>query len=323
MSTLDANELELIRTSVRHLLEGGPNGFSVGLAELGWADLYAADPSAAVGVLAEEVGRAAAAVPLLSTVLAQALGHPGAAIVLPPLARGDGSGVPGVRAGDDVAISGLVELGLGQPATYLVATDGGVVAVDAAGLLTHPSASGDPTLGLTAVSGLLPHGPVVADATQWATAVTVGRRALAAALTGLAERMLHDATEYVLVRQQFGRPIGSFQTVKHRLADVHVAITAARAGTTTAWADGTELSAMAALCLAAKALRVASTHCHQVHGGIAFTTEHGFHTLIRRGQSWLGLLGHPDDLTRVIGERLVASRWVPRTPQLTRGAHHG
>ena len=323
MSTLDANELELIRNSVRHLLEGGPSGFTAGLAELGWADLYEADQAAAVGVLAEEVGRAAAAVPLLSTVLAQALAHPGAAVVLPPLARGDGSGVPGVRAGDDVAINGLVEPGLGLPAAYLLATDGGVVAVDAAGLLTHPSAAGDPAYALTAVSGLLPHGPVIADTAQWAAAFAVGRRALAAALTGLAERMLHDANEYVLVRQQFGRPIGSFQTVKHRLADVHVAVTAARAGTATAWGDGTELSAMAALCLAAKALRLASTHCHQVHGGIAFTTEHGFHTLIRRGQSWIGLLGHPDDLTRVIGERLVAGRSVPRTPQLTQGAHHG
>jgi len=322
VTTIDANELELIRNSVRHLLEGDPSGFTTGLTELGWADLYTADPAVAVGVLAEEVGRAAAAVPLLTTVLAQALGHPGAAIVLPPLARGDGSGVPGVRAGDDVAINGLVEPGLGQPASYLVATDGGVVAVDAVGLIAHASATGDPSLGLTAVSGLLPHGPVVATAADWSAAVTIGRRALAAALTGLAARMLHDATEYVLVRQQFGRPIGSFQTVKHRLADVHVAVTAARAGTVTAWGDDTELSAMAALCLAAKALRLASTHCHQVHGGIAFTTEHGFHTLIRRGQSWLGLLGHPDDLTRVIGERLVAGR-VPRTPQLTRGAHHG
>ncbi|MEI8241331.1 MAG: acyl-CoA dehydrogenase, partial [Actinomycetota bacterium] len=61
----------------------------------------------------------------------------------------------------------------------------------------------------------------------------------------------------------------------------------------------------------------------QVHGGIAFTTEHGFHTLIRRGQSWLGLLGHPDDLTRLLGEHLVAHSVVPRTPQLTQGARHG
>lgn len=318
---MDANELELVRTSVRHLVTDTTGTFTHDLAELGWADLFAAEPEVAVTVLADEVGRAAAAVPLLSTVLAHALGRTDD-VVLPPLSRGTGATLSGLVAGADVAVNGLLEPGADSP-SVLVATDTGVLTVPASSLLCHPTAAGDPTFGLRAVSGLVPSGASVADATQWADAVGIGRRALAAALAGLADRMLHDANEYVLARQQFGRPIGSFQTVKHRLADVHVAVTAARAGTVTAWADGGELSSMAALCLAAKAYRLAATHCHQVHGGIAFTTEHGFHTLIRRGQSWLGLLGHPDDLTRTIGERLVASGQVPRLPQLTRGAHHG
>jgi alkylation response protein AidB-like acyl-CoA dehydrogenase len=319
---MDSNELELVRTSVQHLIaQCTPGTFTTDLAEMGWADLYAAEAEVAVTVLADEVGRAAAAAPLLGTVLGAALDLDGT-VVLPPLQRGDGHALPGVIDGADVVVSGLLEPGAGT-GQHLVATASGVLGVGPDALLLHPSAAGDPSYGLVAVSGLVAHSAAVASPAQWAAAVAVGRRALAAALTGLAERMLTDATEYVKVRQQFGKPIGTFQTVKHRLADVHVAITAARAGTVTAWGDGSDLSAMAALCLAAKAYRLAATHCHQVHGGIAFTTEHGFHTLIRRGQSWLGLLGHPDDLTRVIGERVVAHGRVPRTPQLTLAPSRG
>mgnify|MGYP001351152438 CR=1 FL=1 len=318
---MDSNELELVRSSVQHLVANcTPATFTTDLAEMGWADLYDAEPEAAVSVLADEVGRAAAAAPLLSTVLAQALGLAGT-VVLPPLARSATLGWPGVVAGADLTVNGLLEPG-DDGTALLVPTAAGVVQVPAGSLQVQPTGTGDPTLGLRRVSGVVPSGPVLASAQQWAAALAIGRRALASALTGLGGRMLHDATEYVKVRQQFGRPIGSFQTVKHRLADVHVAVSAASAGTATAWSDDDEWSSIAALCLATKASRLAATHCHQVHGGIAFTTEHGFHRLIRRGQSWLGMLGHPDDLTRLLGEHLVATSAVPRTPQLTL-AHHG
>ena len=319
---MDSNELELVRTSVQHLVAHcTPATFATDLVNMGWADLYDAEAAAAVTVLADEVGHAAAAAPLLGVVLAQALGLTGT-VVLPPLARGTTPAWPGVAAGSDVAVNGLLEPG-SDGDTLFVPTAAGVVQLPAGSLFVHATGVGDPTLGLRKVNGLVPSGPVVASAQQWAAALAIGRRALASALAGLAARMLHDATEYVKVRQQFGRPIGSFQTVKHRLADVHVAITATRAGTVTAWGDDDEWSSIAALCLATKASRLAATHCHQVHGGIAFTAEHGFHTLIRRGQSWLGLLGHPDDLTRLLGEHLVAHSLVPRTPQLTLAPHHG
>ncbi|MDO8363506.1 MAG: acyl-CoA dehydrogenase family protein [Actinomycetota bacterium] len=322
---IDAAELELVRTSMRHLLASSTAAaLPAALIEGGWGDLLAFDTAAAVGVLADEQGRAVVAAPVLDLVLLHGLGLPldgTTAVVLPPSARGDGGalagGFAGVVDGTDVVIDGLLLAGHERSSHVLVATAEGVFAVDVAALLTRPTGAADPTLGLAAVSGLAPAGAPVASAAAWRAAIALGRRALAGELVGLAAQMLADTVPYVLQREQYGRAIGSFQTVKHRLADVHVAITAAGEGLATAWVDGSELSAVAALCLAARAQQLAATHCHQVHGGIAFTTEHGFHRFIRRGQSITALLGHPDDLVRAIGTQLAATRAVPRTPQLT------
>ena len=193
---MDSNELELVRTSVQHLVaQCTPATFTTDLADMGWADLYAAEAEAAVTVLADEVGRAAAAAPLLSVVLAQALGLTGT-VVLPPLARGTAPAWSGVVAGSDLAVSGLLEPG-SDGDTLFVPTATGVVQLPAGSLFAHPTGAGDPTLGLRKVSGLVPNGPVVASAQQWAAALAIGRRALASGLAGLAARMLHDATEYV------------------------------------------------------------------------------------------------------------------------------
>jgi alkylation response protein AidB-like acyl-CoA dehydrogenase len=135
-------------------------------------------------------------------------------------------------------------------------------------------------------------------------------------LVGGAGQMLANTVEYVMQRHQYGRAIGSFQSVKHRLADVHVAITAARSGVAASWQHRDPLTAMAAKCLAGRAHQLASTHCHQVHGGIAFTTEHGFHRWIRRGQLLDSLLGTSAHLTDEIGRHLISSAAVPRVPAL-------
>jgi hypothetical protein len=223
----------------------------------------------------------------------------------------------GELAGANVVVDGLVQAGHGRATRLLVATPEGVVEVGPSALTVAPVAPADPGLQLFSVAGGAPVGRVVAPAAAWTGALASGHRAIAAELAGLAAQMLSDTTTYVLQRQQFGRQIGSFQTVKHRLADVHVALVAARAAMTTAWEDRSDVSSMAAHVLAARAHALASTHCHQVHGGIAFTTEHGFHRFIRRGHIVCGLLGHPDDLVHEIGRRLIAQGRVPRTPQLT------
>jgi alkylation response protein AidB-like acyl-CoA dehydrogenase len=102
---------------------------------------------------------------------------------------------------------------------------------------------------------------------------------LAAEAVGAADRVLERTVAYVRQREQFGRPIGSFQAVKHRLADVYVGVRAARsAAYYAAWATvrgvrGERVGALA-LAQALEALRLAAAEGIQLHGGIGFTWEH-------------------------------------------------
>ncbi|WP_406437049.1 acyl-CoA/acyl-ACP dehydrogenase [Streptomyces sp. NBC_00631] len=109
---------------------------------------------------------------------------------------------------------------------------------------------------------------------------------LAAEAVGAADRALERTVEYVKQREQFGRPIGSFQAVKHRLADVYVAVRAARsAAYYAAWATGHgEGGRMGGLALAQalEALRTAAGEGIQLHGGIGFTWEHEAHLYFKR-----------------------------------------
>ncbi|MFG2724388.1 acyl-CoA dehydrogenase family protein [Streptomyces canus] len=105
------------------------------------------------------------------------------------------------------------------------------------------------------------------------TAATV----LACEAVGAADRVLEMTVEYVKQREQFGRAVGSFQAVKHRLADVYVQLQAARsAAYFAAWAavhDERRVGGLA-LAQALEALRTAAAEGIQLHGGIGFTWEH-------------------------------------------------
>lgn len=107
---------------------------------------------------------------------------------------------------------------------------------------------------------------------------------LATEAVGAADRALERTVEYVRQREQFGRAIGSFQAVKHRLADVYVAVQAARsAAYYAAWATahGENVGGLA-LAQALEALRTASSEGIQLHGGIGFTWEHEAHLYFKR-----------------------------------------
>jgi alkylation response protein AidB-like acyl-CoA dehydrogenase len=109
---------------------------------------------------------------------------------------------------------------------------------------------------------------------------------LAAEAVGAADRVLERTVEYVGQREQFGRPVGSFQAVKHRLADAYVQVQAARsAAYYAAWAvadaDGETVGGLA-LAQALEALRGASAEGIQLHGGIGFTWEHDVHLYFKR-----------------------------------------
>lgn len=237
-------------------------------------------------------------------------------VVLAPLRRLAERGATGTAS--VLVVDGLVLGGHERAERFLVACDDGVVVLDPPTIELTPIVGGDATLALSRAAGSLDAGPAatIAPASAWVGALAAGRRFLAGELIGVSEAMLAITVEYVLARHQFGRPIGAFQAVKHRLADVRVAISAAQSALETAWTDADPLTAMAAKCLAGRAHRLAATHCHQVHGGIAFTVDHGFHRFIRRGQMLDALLGSADHLTREIGQQLIDARRVPRTPEL-------
>ncbi|WP_405841064.1 acyl-CoA dehydrogenase family protein [Streptomyces sp. NBC_01518] len=107
---------------------------------------------------------------------------------------------------------------------------------------------------------------------------------LAAEAVGVADRALERTVHYVKQREQFGRAIGSFQAVKHRLADVYVQVQAAKsAAYYAAWATGQgERVGGLALAQALEALRTAAAEGIQLHGGIGFTWEHDAHLYFKR-----------------------------------------
>jgi alkylation response protein AidB-like acyl-CoA dehydrogenase len=121
--------------------------------------------------------------------------------------------------------------------------------------------------------------------------LSAGAAVLAAEQLGLAQRCLDLTVSYVKERHQFGRPVGSFQAVKHRLADLWTAIALARAASRYAAAcladgdpDGPVAVALAksACCEAAVA---AAQECVQLHGGIGFTWEHPAHLYLKRAKA--------------------------------------
>lgn len=134
---------------------------------------------------------------------------------------------------------------------------------------------------------------------------------LAAEAVGAADRALERTVAYVRQREQFGRPIGSFQAVKHRLADVYVGVRAARsAAYYAAWAaaarpggacgeggvggvdgQGGERVGGLALAQALEALRVAAGEGIQLHGGIGFTWEHEAQLYFKRAMGDEALFG--------------------------------
>lgn len=123
--------------------------------------------------------------------------------------------------------------------------------------------------------------------------------------------MLELAREHALARVQFGRPIATFQAVRHRLAEALVAIEAAAAMLDAAWPDHEPRTAGMAKATAGRAARVTARHGQQVLAGIGFTTEHPFHRHLRRILVLEQLLGGTHSLTRELGREILARRQLP------------
>jgi alkylation response protein AidB-like acyl-CoA dehydrogenase len=276
-------------------------------------------------VVAEETGRAVAPVPFLGSgvVATAALRAAGDDELLAALAAGTTTAVlavpfrhsPGARPEPTVRVDGHQPGDTGShrltgtatgiadvlPAdVLLVPADGvpyGLYAVRAAdaGMSVRPVVSLDMTRQLADVTldGVPARRIAAGETAERAVAagLSAGAAMLASELLGTAERCLDMTVAYLKERRQFGRPVGSFQALKHRAAELWVAVTQARAAARYAaacLADG-DPDADVAIALAKAACSDAAVRaaqeCVQLHGGIGFTWEHPAHLYLKRAKS--------------------------------------
>jgi alkylation response protein AidB-like acyl-CoA dehydrogenase len=159
-------------------------------------------------------------------------------------------------------------------------------------------------------------------------ALHVGAALLAVEQVGAAQHLLDLSVEYAKSRLQFGRPIGSFQAVKHRLADVLVDIEHARSTAYHAvWAlsdglnveDDPALATSIAQALCSAAFSHVATDTIQVHGGIGFTWEHQAHLYFKRAATDAALLGTAEQHRARVAELVLDGAVVEREPRVANG----
>ena len=313
-----------MRASAREALEGPeqrPPWWSA-LAEQGLLGLHVAEESGGSGaggvelaVAVEELGRALAHGPSLPTVLASLLLSqcPGTAAkeLLPALVDGTFTaavaledGLVATTSADGIVVSGTAERVLGGALADVLVLGAGDTwfVVDAAQVLVTPLAGMDATrrpatIVLEAVA--VPASRLLVGLTLPQVRSLTGV-VVAADATGLAGWALDTATEYATTREQFGKPIGAFQAIKHTCAEMQVRVEQARA---VVWdaaraldeAPSTErdLSAAIAISVAVEAAVLNAKACLQVLGGIGYTWEHDAHIVLKRALSLRALVGDP------------------------------
>jgi alkylation response protein AidB-like acyl-CoA dehydrogenase len=289
----------------RALLDGAPETlppFWSQLAELGWLGLHLPEDVGGSGyglaelaVVLEELGRACAPGPFLPTVLASAAidalaGNDVRAALLPSLA--DGS----VTAAVQFSGVGTPVLGATLAELIVVASDGSWNIVRAAECTIAPRVSVDETRRVADVDASNATPLAFLEDTAGATVTDLALTLLAAECAGGAAWCVETAAEYAQVREQFGRPIGQFQGVKHRCADMLLALEQARgvawdAARPTDTADERSLAASVAGALAPAAFFQCAKDCIQVLGGIGFTWEHDAHLYLKRATAVRALTG--------------------------------
>ena len=225
---------------------------------------------------------------------------------------------------DAGAAAVVVVAARGSDGVALYAVDGSTSGVTRTPLgtldLTRPQA----TIELSSASGDLIAGPDEAERVI-THALHVGSALLAVEQVGAGQHLLDLSVEYAKSRLQFGRPIGSFQAVKHKLADLLVDLEHARSTAYHAiWAltDGSDDPALAvsiAQATASAALARIAADTVQVHGGIGFTWEHQAHLYFKRATTDAALLGSPEQHRSRVAELVLDSAEVGRTPRVADG----
>ena len=313
---IDESELHVFGEGLRHAAATySGEALDDALEELGWRDALAADRRAAVSILFEMLGRADATCSALDVVVADALGISAEAVVavLPALGSCE---PPGRLEGEAVMVrgSGSTDVRRRGGAVIVATSSAGDVAlaVDRSDLVVAPVEGLDPEMGLVEVTARVSaEGALACRRGAWEHAVAAGRLALSHQLVGASRAMLDLACDHARDRVQFGRPIGAFQAVRHRLADCLVAVEGADAALSSAWDDGSVLTAALAKALAGQAARTVGRHCQQVLAGMGFTGEHPFHHYLRRTILLDQFLVDSRSLLREVGETLIETKSLP------------
>jgi alkylation response protein AidB-like acyl-CoA dehydrogenase len=271
---------------------------------------------AEVAVAAEELGRVLLPVPYLSTALAGAVlseGDPEAAAgLLPGLASGALTAAF-VFTGDITVAGGRLSgtagnvLDGGEAGVFLVRAEGQLCAVRAGDATVTAAGTLDQTRSQATVT--FRDSPALATGADGDRAEELMRVLLAAESVAAAEHCLDVTIAHLKSRQQFGRPIGAFQALKHRCADLAVEVFSGRATARAAVASAAfgqgDLGVLAPL---AKRYCVdvfwhVAAEMIQLHGGIGFTWEHEAHRYLKRAKTSQLLLGSPGQLRRLVAHR--------------------
>ena len=325
------------------------------MAELGWAGLALPEEWGGQGlgivdlaVLFEEMGYALAPSPLLSnTVAGLALSFAGSDEQrerwLRPLAAGELRGAPALldagssavplrfeleveESGEGIVLNGEKTLVMDAASAdfFLVATADGrrhVVERGAAGVTVSPEESIDLTRRLSSVRldgvQVAPENTLLGAAEDYLPVFHRACVALAAESTGIAQRSLEMSVEYAKDRQQFGRPIGAYQAVSHRCAQMLLETENSRSAVYgAAWAADAEpeslpLAASMAKAYASDAGWRVPDMAIQVHGGIGFTWEHDLHFFLKRGRANAASFGDAKWHRERVADAVLAGETAP------------
>jgi alkylation response protein AidB-like acyl-CoA dehydrogenase len=267
-------------------------------------------------VVIEEAGRGLWPVPIVTALAAvSAVGKSeGVSDVLAELVGGDHRAA--VVSGDQVVVStarltGEVDqvIGAQDADRLLVATTDGLWLIESTYSKSDTRIGLDRLRPLSTVHLADARGRLLGDAAAAARAVDVLRVALAVEAVGVAQWCLDTTVAYLKTREQFGRPIGSFQALQHRASELAVELSAATSTAYyAAWAvDGApdELPVVAPLAKSActeSAYRIAG-EAIQMHGGIGFTWEHDAHLYFKRATALRLLLGDSHQQRRLVATR--------------------
>ncbi len=298
-----------------------------------------------LGIVLEEMGRALLCAPFFSSVVLAAN-----LLLVSGDAEAQARHLPGIASGETIATVGLTEdagrwdeagialratrSGAGHaltghktyvldglvadlllvPATTEAGTSIFAVQADAAGLTRTPLSTMDLTrkqarIELDGVAGEL----VGTDGGGWpilSKTLDLAAVGLANEQVGGAQRVLEMSVQYAKDRIQFGRPIGSFQAIKHKCADLLVEVESAKSaayyGSWCAQEDSGELPVVASLAKAycSDAYFHAAGESIQIHGGIGFTWEHPAHLYFKRAKTTELLLGDPTYHRELLAQRV-------------------